>query len=114
MPEMIATIHRGFYKKEFADLDPAIRKRLLRLMARISESSYRRGFQQGVSAVTTGRRVKIRDLAHWRLVTPLDKSVAPHDERTTTSFERLAFKHTCELAELGFEEIYFGIDEKVI
>ena len=33
---------------EFANLPPATQRKLIRLMARISEKSFRRGFQHGV------------------------------------------------------------------
>ena len=44
---MIGTITRGMKEWEFSDIPKSKRKKLITLMARISERSYRRGFQHG-------------------------------------------------------------------
>ena len=41
------SIARGFKPYEFSDLDDDVKKKLIKLMSRISEKSYRRGLQHG-------------------------------------------------------------------
>jgi hypothetical protein len=41
------SIARGFKPHEFSDLDTDVKNKLIKLMARISEKSYRRGLQHG-------------------------------------------------------------------
>jgi hypothetical protein len=39
----------GLKEGEFENLPPLVRRKLIRLMARIAEQSYRRGFQHGAA-----------------------------------------------------------------
>ena len=41
------SIAQGFKPHEFSDLDTDVKNKLIKLMARISEKSYRRGLQHG-------------------------------------------------------------------
>ena len=53
---------------EFSEIDPSTKKKLLRLMARISEASFRRGFHHGKLETT------IAYPFHFRYRVSLDKS----------------------------------------
>src|SRR5262249_8908403 len=78
------------------------RKRLLRLMARIAEASYRRSFQHGVEV---GDR-RIVDAYLFRFDAPLD--AAPYTDRIAghTSIDRLLMEHDV-LREVGFADDSF-------
>ena len=47
MRKIDSGIARGLRENEFADLDPAVRHKLMRFIARIAEASFRRGLQHG-------------------------------------------------------------------
>lgn len=81
----------GLKRNEFDHLSDQDVKKLIRLIARISESSYRRGFQHGV--VETGGECGM-DSWKWRHEKSLDNSPwAMHPPKTTTSIERLMTEH---------------------
>jgi hypothetical protein len=67
------SIRYGYRDREFAWLPQVVRSRLRKLMARISEQSYRRGFQQGHHFASTGKPIA-HDLHDWRYQTPTDVS----------------------------------------
>ena len=70
-----SSVAAGLVFDEFQDLPKGTKKKLIRLMARISEKSYRRGFQQGV-VLSEARPDSIQpDLHAWRYDQSLDKSV---------------------------------------
>ena len=88
---------------EFNDLDYSIKKKLMRLMARISEKSYRRGFHHGLVLKPTVDMVKFRykislDKAPFtHVVGENGKWVCSKD----TAIERLAMEYP-ELRDVGF------------
>ena len=95
-----SSIAHGLKEGEFDDLSPSVNRKLVRLMARIAEQSYRRGFQHG--AVLGDRAcVAPYDLRFRR---SLDKSPYTNSARGGhTSIERL-FMECGELCMLGFDD----------
>lgn len=90
----------GLAYREFASLPHRTRQKLVRVMARISEASYRRGFQHGV--VIGDRRCV--DPADLRFNRSLDRSPYTDSPRGGhTAIERLFMEHP-ELWEVGFDE----------
>ncbi len=94
----------GLHENQFADLDPALREKLLTVIARISESSFRRGLQHGACIAEKGARLR----TDFRYRVPLDKS-PPADGRKggwcPTALERLKYEHCDALLALGFAEV---------
>jgi hypothetical protein len=93
----------GLQHREFMGLPKAVRRQLLRLIARVSEKSYRRGFQQGA---TFGDRC-VYPLADFRFNKPLDLSPAT-DRRNYgfTAIERVLMEYPV-LTDLGFPDPSF-------
>jgi hypothetical protein len=97
------SIAYGLSENEFAELPQRTRKKLIRLMARIAEKSYRRGFQHGGDI--TGESLCV-DPSDLRLspAFSLDRSPytdTPYPHGGHTSIERLMME--CgELNEIGF------------
>jgi len=77
----------GLKYREFGSLDTRTKKKLIKLMARISESSYRRGFQHG----TLG--IHIIDPVTLRFDRSLDKSPYTDTKGGHTSKERLEMEY---------------------
>lgn len=88
----------GLSLDEFSHLLDRDRLLLYGLMARISEKSYRRGFQQGWDSRDRGD--KVCDLAKWRFFVGLDVSVSPHDTYHCSVESRLSTD--CPLGDVGF------------
>ena len=86
----------GFYRNEFADLSPEVKQRLFKLMARICEKSYRRGFQQAYDE-THPVKVEVHD---WRFFESLDDAVDPHWGNKEPSLERLAIELDSDIYDL--------------
>jgi hypothetical protein len=91
----------GLKEDAFAHLSERDRKRLVRLMARISEKSYRRGVQHG--ALLTGGISKDK-IAKWRFDASLDSSPWVGSPMIQKSTERL-FMEAGVLRELGFRSL---------
>jgi hypothetical protein len=91
------TLLSGFKPGEFDDLPEKTKRRLVRLMARISEKSYRRGCQQ---ALTTGCAHK--SISDWRYQT-LDKSQGV-DTKWSVPVEERFWMNNRQITELGFRE----------
>jgi hypothetical protein len=100
-------IAKGLHENQFADLTPACRERLLTIMARISESSFRRGLQHGIYFTEKGVRLRT-DPWTFRYKATLDKS-PPIDGKKggwlPTALQRLNIEHGMTLLELGFTEV---------
>lgn len=79
------SVASGLKMDEFRDLPDRVKRKLLRLMARISEQSYRRGFQHGI---VIGDRRCI-DPSDFRFKRSLDKSPYTDGPGGYTSIERL-------------------------
>lgn len=62
---------------------------LMRLMARVAERSYRRGFQQGATIALNRAQDLPLDLSLWRYGAPLDISPWADAPRAETSVHRL-------------------------
>jgi hypothetical protein len=79
------SVCHGLRRDAFEHLPLSDRRKLLRLMARIAEKSYRRGFQHGVEI---GDRRTI-DPATLRFERSLDSSPWTDSPQKTTAIERL-------------------------
>jgi hypothetical protein len=98
-------VARGLREGEFADINPACRKKLMALISRISESSFRRGLQHGEYFTLKGRKLWIKT-ADLRFDVSLDKSPAADDRGFKPSaLERLRYEYGGTLQALGFGEV---------
>lgn len=88
----------GLKRGAFDHLSDRDKKRLLRVMWRISEKSYRRGLQHGMQAEPTV------DPYEYRYERNLDKAPGCDGWGGTSAFERLVIEYR-ELNEIGFREI---------
>lgn len=86
-------------RKCFADLTPRQKSRVLRLVAQVSEKSYRRGLQHGV--VLSAEKAIVKDVAIFRYTPAMDKSPDADGFRTLTSVERVQQEYIV-LHALGF------------
>lgn len=90
------SILHGLKMDEFRDMPKATRRKLVKLMARLSEKSYRRGVQQALSVEC------IHPVADWRYGS-LEKSTGIDTQRSETVIKRL-FEQNMELRHIGFDE----------
>lgn len=90
------SILHGLKINEFQDITPAMRQKLIKLMARLAEKSYRRGVQQALSVGC------IHLVSDWR-DGPLERSVGINTQSAKTDIERL-FSQNTELQMVGFDE----------
>lgn len=95
-------VGRNFYEGEFAHLDERTKRHLVTLMARISESSFRRGLQHG--EYFTRKNVKLWiDPTRLRFDRSLDLSPMPCTKGPKmTAIDRLQCEHGSTLLALGF------------
>lgn len=97
------SIAYGMKASDLQHIDKQTKKKLVRLMARLAERSYRRGFQQGYECDRP-----VADLVKFRFFTSLDRSPWPDnvDEKgkwhktPDTAIERLLMENGV-LQELG-------------
>lgn len=91
----------GLRHGEFDHLTDGDRGKLLRLMARLAEKSYRRGAQQG--AVLGAEGVIAHDLHAWRYERSLDRCPWLDDpQHTETALDRLLIEND-DLRRIGFD-----------
>jgi len=88
------SILHGLKMAEFSEMPKATQRKLVKLMARISERSYRRGVQQALAIGC------IHPVAEWRYGS-MEKSAGINTRRKTTVIDRL-FEQNMELREVGF------------
>ena len=92
------SVAHGLKRNEFATLPELVKKRLVKLIARIAEKSYRRGFQHGTLGLHTV------DAYKFRYKKSLDQSpftdVLPPCSCGHTAIERLFMENPME--DLGF------------
>jgi len=102
--QITAGVARGLYEWEFSELPSSQRMKLLTLMARISESSFRRGLQHGLYFAE--KQIPLRtDPWTFRYRATLDKSPCINAKGwTPTALERLCIEHSGALLALGFSE----------
>jgi hypothetical protein len=67
-------------------------RQLLAAIARVSEASYRRGFQQGHDTAMRREELAVQ-LEQWRFGVSLDWSPSPHDICKSTAVDRLLMEH---------------------
>lgn len=102
-------IGEGFSEWEFFHLPEDDKRKLLIIMARVAESHYRRGLQQGWWARDTNQKFRITpDKLRWGNH-PLDSAKMPLCGTKMSSLERLRIQHGSILAALGFDTIYNDI-----
>jgi hypothetical protein len=87
----------GLSHGHFLDLPMQRRVEIFRLLARVAEKSFRRGFQQGYDSRARGD--KVCDLYDWRFCIDLDYSVSPHGTYHSGSAERMEME--CHVAKVG-------------
>lgn len=88
----------GLSEQHFAHLEECDKNEIRRLIARISEKSFRRGFQQGYDSHKRGD--ELCDLHAWRFSTDLDYAVSAHGTYHSTADERLETE--CHVSRVGF------------
>lgn len=96
-------IGEGFRECELFHLPENDKRRLLIVIARVAEASYRRGLQQGCWAASTGQKFavhpdKLRFGSH-----PLDSARMSLCGTKMTSLERLSIQHGFALTALGLD-----------
>lgn len=110
-----SSIAEGFCLSQFVDdwdkIPRSFRRTIKKLFARISEASYRRGFQQGAFMVLEGRHHFNKEwLFRFRFNVSLDKAPDPEfapkmicgaNGLPKTAMERLALEYARSLSELG-------------
>ena len=101
----INSVCHGLHEGEFETLPAATRRKLVKLMARISEASYRRGFQQGVVLNNAAPETIPPDLADWRYRQSLAKSIGGDGWKgMNDSIERLFCEYRV-LTDVGLRQI---------
>lgn len=96
-------IAKGFNEWELFHLQEDDKRKLLIVMARIAEASYRRGAQQGWWMRDSGQKLKI-PLDKLRFGTePLDSARMPLCGTRMASIERLQIQHGFTLMMLGLD-----------
>jgi hypothetical protein len=104
-------IAEGLHRWMFDILPDRLRKAILTLLARVSEASFRRGFQQGYLAGSENKKLAIAPYKLRFGGFSLDRSPWPHNgRRLETSLERLECEHWGALAHVG---LILKEDEKV-
>ena len=96
------SVAHGLKPCQFSNLPPAVRRKLVRLMARIAEKSYRRGYQHGVES-GPDRCIEPGDLRFRRSLDKSPYTDTPYPHGGHTAIERL-FMECGELQQLGFDE----------
>jgi hypothetical protein len=93
----------------FEDLPKATKRRLIKLMARISEKSYRRGLQHGLCQHAKDCGLSEADASYLRHEVSIDRSpwfgypTKHHFGRGTTAIERLDMEYGSTLNILGID-----------
>jgi hypothetical protein len=95
----------------FKGLPATTQRRMLRLLAQVSEKSYRRGLQHGAVLGPEGHIT--RDVAELRHSPAMDKSPDADGGRVISAKERLKAEYGTVLRELGFDyDLLEGSNER--
>ena len=94
-----SSVIHGLKFDEFDHLSKSDRKKLVKLMARISEKSFRRGFQHGVEIP---RDEVLIEPCKLRFQTSLNISPAPHYPMKWSAIGRLFMEYPLE--QVGFSD----------
>lgn len=110
--KFISDVARGLHEWEFAALPSSQKMKLLTLMARISESSFRRGLQHGLHFAE--KQIPLRtDPWTFRYRATLDKSPCIDAKGwTPTALERLNIEHGQELLMLGMVDLTVNLENE--
>lgn len=94
----------GLQENEFDALDDKVKTKLLTLMSRISESSYRRGFQHGKLNQKTINPSKLRfEISLDKAPFTANMKGRQWIDSGHKSIDRLDIEHGMVLSEIGFE-----------
>lgn len=98
------SVARGI-RLNLSPLSAKDRRALVKLMARISEASYRRGFQQGAHFALTGRanEESANELRRWRSLDRSPRGEAPVVDVGRSALWRLDVEFGRALSEIGLE-----------
>ena len=91
----------GLDADEFMKLPEGVKEKLVTLLARVSEASFRRGFHCGAVAQKVHPLKITQDLKGWRRDQPLTRSRHADSSQSMSSNERL-FDQYPDLSEIGF------------
>ena len=94
----------GLQVGEFDDLPAEKKRKLIRLMERMNEKSYRRGGQHGVEFKTRCPKEIVPDLVEWRFGQSLDSAVGLNGWKGMPSSRERLFCEFPFLDRLGFCE----------
>jgi hypothetical protein len=97
----------GLKNRQFSHLSDEDASRLMHLISRISELSFRRGYQHGAEIPEETRTIDPADL---RFSEPLDRSPSPHGSRGFSAIERLRFECS-DLMFVGLDRSCSTFDE---
>ena len=104
-----ASIAYGFKFDAFKDMPIEMQRRVLTLLAQVSEKSYRRGLQHG----SVLRDEIKRDLAEFRHTPGMNKSPYADSPYSVSSYRRIVEEYGLTLKELGFDyHLALGIDKE--
>lgn len=92
---MTEGVYRGIKERALADLSASEKRAVLNLLSRISEASYRRGAQQGVTFQERCPEHLPKSLWSWRYERSLDKA-PPLDGRPMSFLETSRDRLFCE------------------
>jgi hypothetical protein len=98
----------GLSSFHFAHLCDADKSAVRRLISRVSEKSFRRGFQQGYDSRKRGDAMC--DLHQWRFSTDLDYAVSAHGTYHNSSDQRLEIE--CHLRRVGLGDSADGTNRQ--
>lgn len=102
-------IGEGFHEWELFHLQENDKRKILIIIARTAEATYRRGIQHGNWAASTNQKFKIHP-DNLRFGTePLDSARMPLCGTRMSSLKRLSIQHGSALAALGFDSIHDDI-----
>lgn len=101
------SIAYGFKFDEFKDMPEKMQRRVLKLLAQVSEKSYRRGLQHGA---VLRDEIK-RDLATFRHSPAMNKSPYADSQYSISSYRRIVEEYGLTLRDLGFDHrLALGLD----
>ena len=96
----------GLQVGEFDDLPMEKKRKLIRLMARMNEKSFRRGGQQGVEFKTRCPKEIVPDLVEWRYGQSLDNAIGLNGWTGLNNSTIRLFVECGFLDDLGFHEVW--------
>ena len=91
---------------EFENLSEDEKQKLIRMMARMTEAWYRRGYQQGVDEhIRSPEAINPKKLGEWRYGRSLDESIGANGSQVVRSSIHRLFMENRFLCDIGFAEV---------